>query len=262
MSHPSAPTIVTTAPSWGERVRPFFRDVPQVAEARARSNQARLSIILPVLLFMHAAHVVTFALVTRHGEVEQLWARRVMMAHAATGGLVLVVWLLGDLSRTRRPRDSYVPDLLGLLYLLHAAMLAGFNQSITPSVTPFLVAAFGVGLVLRLRRGPALIIYLAGLAGFLWLQRVLQPNAAVAISNQVNGLSVAAIGLVAAWTVDASFRRERMLEGLLNICRYCHSVKNREGSWEHLEAYVSKRAEVSFSHGVCEACDARQLGRD
>jgi sigma-B regulation protein RsbU (phosphoserine phosphatase) len=45
----------------------------------------------------------------------------------------------------------------------------------------------------------------------------------------------------------------RQLQGLLSICFYCKRIREAE-SWVSLERYVSKRADASFSHGICPSC--------
>lgn len=44
------------------------------------------------------------------------------------------------------------------------------------------------------------------------------------------------------------------LQGILPICAHCKKVRDEEGSWTQLEAYVSGRADVQFSHGLCAEC--------
>ena len=45
-----------------------------------------------------------------------------------------------------------------------------------------------------------------------------------------------------------------MLEGLIPICSSCKKVRDESGCWSELAAYVLKRAEVEFSHGICPDC--------
>jgi hypothetical protein len=49
-------------------------------------------------------------------------------------------------------------------------------------------------------------------------------------------------------------REVQVLKGLLPICSFCKSIRNESGAWEHLERYISRRSETTFSHGVCPAC--------
>lgn len=49
------------------------------------------------------------------------------------------------------------------------------------------------------------------------------------------------------------------LKGIIPICSYCHKIRNDEGAWDRLEAYISKHSEAQFSHGICPSCSAREL---
>jgi hypothetical protein len=44
------------------------------------------------------------------------------------------------------------------------------------------------------------------------------------------------------------------LEGLLPICSFCKSIRNKSGDWESLERFISQRSEAQFSHGLCPTC--------
>jgi len=50
----------------------------------------------------------------------------------------------------------------------------------------------------------------------------------------------------------------KTLKGLLPICSSCKKIRNDEGYWDQLEAYITKNSEAIFSHGLCEDC-ARKL---
>jgi len=45
-----------------------------------------------------------------------------------------------------------------------------------------------------------------------------------------------------------------VLKGIIPICSYCHSIRDDEGAWNRLEAYLSKHSDAEFSHGVCPTC--------
>jgi hypothetical protein len=50
------------------------------------------------------------------------------------------------------------------------------------------------------------------------------------------------------------------LRGLLPICTKCKKIRDQDGaekdprSWKSLEAYLSEKADVYFSHGLCPHC--------
>lgn len=51
-----------------------------------------------------------------------------------------------------------------------------------------------------------------------------------------------------------SWSRIRLLEGLLPICSYCKKIRDPQGAWNQMEAYVSEKSGADFSHGICPSC--------
>lgn len=65
--------------------------------------------------------------------------------------------------------------------------------------------------------------------------------------------------LVAARTAEI-----KTLRGILPICANCKKIRNDEGAWQGLEAYISQHTDAEFSHGICADCVAQlypQLNR-
>lgn len=48
--------------------------------------------------------------------------------------------------------------------------------------------------------------------------------------------------------------RVKRLEGILPTCMYCKKIRDEHNDWIGIEAYISKRSQASFSHGVCPTC--------
>jgi hypothetical protein len=46
----------------------------------------------------------------------------------------------------------------------------------------------------------------------------------------------------------------KQLQGLLPICSYCNKIRNDNDYWEQVETYISRNADVEFSHSICPAC--------
>lgn len=46
----------------------------------------------------------------------------------------------------------------------------------------------------------------------------------------------------------------KTLRGILPICMHCKKIRNDDGYWQQLEAYLSHHSEAEFSHGVCTDC--------
>jgi len=46
----------------------------------------------------------------------------------------------------------------------------------------------------------------------------------------------------------------KVLSGMLPICMHCKKIRDDQGYWKQLEAYVSDHSEAEFSHGICSEC--------
>ena len=44
------------------------------------------------------------------------------------------------------------------------------------------------------------------------------------------------------------------LRSIIPVCAYCKSIRDDEGAWDDLLAYVAKHSHGKLSHGVCPAC--------
>jgi len=54
--------------------------------------------------------------------------------------------------------------------------------------------------------------------------------------------------------LTAALAEINTLNGLLPICSHCKKIRNDEGYWDKLEAYIEDHSEARFSHGICPAC--------
>jgi len=51
----------------------------------------------------------------------------------------------------------------------------------------------------------------------------------------------------------------KVLSGILPICCSCKKIRDDEGYWQQVEAYISKHSEAKFSHGYCPACGEKEM---
>lgn len=54
--------------------------------------------------------------------------------------------------------------------------------------------------------------------------------------------------------LKAAVEDVKALSGLLPICSYCKKIRNDDGYWQRLEAYIESHSEAEFSHGICSEC--------
>ena len=49
----------------------------------------------------------------------------------------------------------------------------------------------------------------------------------------------------------------KVLESFLPICAECKKIRNQQGEWQNLEAYIGQHSNTQFSHGYCPQCAGR-----
>lgn len=58
-----------------------------------------------------------------------------------------------------------------------------------------------------------------------------------------------------------ALQKVKTLSGLLPICANCKMIRDDQGYWRQIEAYIRDHSEAEFSHGICPQC-ARKLYPD
>ena len=56
-----------------------------------------------------------------------------------------------------------------------------------------------------------------------------------------------------------SLSQIKVLETFLPICCECKKIRDKEGSWQKLEEYISEHSNTTFSHGYCPECAKKAL---
>jgi ABC-type amino acid transport substrate-binding protein len=54
--------------------------------------------------------------------------------------------------------------------------------------------------------------------------------------------------------LEASLNEIKTLRGIVPICARCKRIRDDQGFWTQVEAYISQRTEAEFSHGLCPDC--------
>ena len=56
--------------------------------------------------------------------------------------------------------------------------------------------------------------------------------------------------------LDHAVHEIQNLRGIIPICARCKNIRDDEGYWQKVEAYLRSRADVKFTHGLCPECFA------
>jgi len=51
----------------------------------------------------------------------------------------------------------------------------------------------------------------------------------------------------------------KILRGLIPICAWCKKIRNDQGYWQQVEAYITEHSDASFTHGMCPECQEKAL---
>jgi hypothetical protein len=46
----------------------------------------------------------------------------------------------------------------------------------------------------------------------------------------------------------------KTLKGLLPICANCKKIRDDQGYWKQIEAYIEDHSDALFTHGLCPEC--------
>ncbi len=57
-----------------------------------------------------------------------------------------------------------------------------------------------------------------------------------------------------------SWKRIRMLEGVIPICMFCKKIRDEKNKWIQIEEYISEHSEADFTHSLCPVCGEKHYG--
>ena len=55
-------------------------------------------------------------------------------------------------------------------------------------------------------------------------------------------------------SLQNALKELKILKGILPICMYCHNIRNENGAWDKIEAYLAKHSDAKLSHSLCPNC--------
>ncbi len=74
-----------------------------------------------------------------------------------------------------------------------------------------------------------------------------------ATDGNANAASIR-IGAGAVTGERQSLGRAKTLAGLFPICACCKRIRDDQGYWQQVEAYISEHSDAVFTHGICPEC--------
>lgn len=59
--------------------------------------------------------------------------------------------------------------------------------------------------------------------------------------------------------LEEALTNVKQLKGLLPICSFCKKIRDDQGYWGMIEAYIQEHSEAEFTHGICPDCLRKQI---
>jgi K+-sensing histidine kinase KdpD len=152
--------------------------------------------------------------------------------------------------------------LYGLAFAGAAVALEkAFFRFLAPDSYQLLLGAVAISVVYAGMRAGLAALLLTGLAKWFLFLPVVNSFRFQDLQTVARFVLFLCLGLLICWLgqrLHASDRRLRLLSGLLPICAWCKRIKDDQGEWRQLEAYIHDHSEADFTHGLCPDC-ARRL---
>ena len=63
-----------------------------------------------------------------------------------------------------------------------------------------------------------------------------------------------------AQALSEALARVQVLKGMLPICAWCKKIRDDNGYWTQVEAYVTSHSAAEFTHSICPSCEDRVRG--
>ena len=180
----------------------------QVAHTSTGLNLQRAAALAPVIAGVNTVCVAWLGitlLIQNDTELVTQWKLGLFLTHLLMGSsFALLGWLAHRLRHAVHHRwAARLPLAMACLGLLFVTGFATFDQWVTPNITPFVIGASAVSLVVYLRPTTSALVFAATYALFFFAMGSTQSQPEQLLSNRINGL--AAVGM--AWALSVSLWR-------------------------------------------------------
>ncbi len=205
----------------------------QVALGAQRANLQRASLVTPLVAVFNLIFVIWLGaelLLQQDSELVTQWKLGLFLTHLLMGAsFALLGWLarqVGDAVNTLWARS--LPVLLAGLALVFVTGFSTFDQWVTPNITPFVIGAMSIGLVVYLR--PVTSAWLFGVAYVFFYMAIgsTQINTQLLLSNRINGFAAAGLGWALSFILWRKFTTIALQQVQLETANAELQFKQRE----------------------------------
>ncbi|MGE5421904.1 MAG: diguanylate cyclase [Ignavibacteriales bacterium] len=193
---------------------------PYLAKEVGISNLRRIYWLAITMSVVHVTAISAFLIKSTASPIEEKWRMSIIIAHTLMLALILIFgffcWVLDRKKLAVSPAAYLVRRATGISYLIFGAVLAVMDQMIINSITPYMIACIALAVTILNRPIDSLIDYTLAFVVLFLLMPMTQTNGDILLSLQINGVSVAGLGLalsIISWrTFVIGFNQKRLIE--------------------------------------------------
>jgi hypothetical protein len=67
------------------------------------------------------------------------------------------------------------------------------------------------------------------------------------------------LALCRTWALETETAKGHRRSILVSMCAWCKKVRNADGRWEPVEAYIADHCDQTISHGICPGCASIEM---
>lgn len=181
------------------RVNNIIKPNKIIADKIIKKNVNRIFYLSIISIPSRIISIITFLKKNQIADKrELLWRNGIIISHIIYLTLFLLIGILSFKTRKRKEVNALMIVLTYAMVstiLLMSAIIASVDQLVTPSITPFLTGCIAMGILFLVNPLYSTLIFAFSYIAFAYTLSFFQIDAAILLSNRINGLTAAFLGL-------------------------------------------------------------------
>ena len=182
--------------------------------------------------------------------------RRMWLFAVLTISMVILYLYFTYYSPNVNARIIVISAIITLIYGYSGYLVHRYVPPLIDDRNTFLVVVFGIQAFWNLLRVIHAVFIQSNIIDYMNASGFYSLTVVVFFSGNIFiiiGLTVLNFQKV-EFDLRAAREEVKTLRGIIPICSSCKKIRDDQGIWNQIEAYISVRSEAEFSHGICPEC--------
>jgi len=175
------------------------------------TNVRRLFMVAAAAVPLHVAHIALFLFSTPATTPAQAaWKQGILLMHSASAVFMLVAAITLYVLRQKEKANILMRLTIGAFLVWFPILgiaLVAYDQYVTTNITPFLVVCMALGFLPVIRPAVSFAVFAGSYTIFHYAIALVQPDAAIVLTNRVNGTTFTVIGFVLSLILWHQYRK-------------------------------------------------------